>query len=53
MDIETSRELNRLRRNLTEAITDIEVAKDDDHSYAAWRKVQTIGWELNAVLPRG
>lgn len=51
MDLETSNELNRLRRNLLDAIAEVELAKDDDETYAAWRKVQTVGWELNVVLP--
>jgi hypothetical protein len=51
MDIETTRELDRLRRGFDHALDEVRFATSDDQRLIAWRKVQTLGWELNAVLP--
>lgn len=51
MDVETRRELARLRRSFENALEETRLAHDDDELFAAWRKVQTVGWELNALLP--
>ena len=51
MDIETSHELERLRRSFEDALRQVHLAEDDEAAFVAWRKVQTAGWELNALLP--
>lgn len=51
MDIETRHELDRLRLSFEEALREVRLAASDDETYAAWRKIQTAGWELNALLP--
>jgi hypothetical protein len=52
MDIETRLELDRLYRVFQEALSEVRAARKDDDVFAAWRKVQTASWELNALLPR-
>jgi hypothetical protein len=51
MDIETKHELDRLRRSFEEALLEVRLAPSDEEAFAAWRKVQTASWELNALLP--
>jgi hypothetical protein len=50
-DRATQHELDRLRDALTEALDDVRSATGDGEQLAAWRKVQILGWELNALLP--
>lgn len=51
MDIETRRELDRLRRNYQQALQEVGSAENDEQELAAWHGLQTLGWELNALLP--
>jgi hypothetical protein len=51
MDRATQHELIRLRDALAEALDGVKSATDDGEELAAWRKIQTLGWELNALLP--
>lgn len=51
VDRETRRELDRLLRGFDEALVDVHAADDDEHALRAWRQVQMLGHELNALLP--
>ena len=51
MDRETRREFDRLQRGFDEALFEVRIAGDDEHSLKAWRRVQMLGHELNALLP--
>jgi hypothetical protein len=51
MDRGTQHELDRLRDAFAEALDGVRSATGDGQQLAAWRKVQTLGWELNALLP--
>ncbi len=51
MDRETRLELDRLRRSYEAVLGEIRGAIGDDQELACWHKLQTLGWELNALLP--
>jgi hypothetical protein len=51
MDREIRHELDRLFSCYQDALAEIRSARSDDELLTGWRKVQTAGWELNAVLP--
>ena len=53
MDRETQHELDRLLRGFDEALFEVRMAENDDdqHTLKAWRHVQMLGHELNALLP--
>lgn len=51
MDRETRRELDRLLRDFGEAFFEVRTAVDDEHALRAWKHVQMVGRELNALLP--
>lgn len=51
MDRETRRELDRLLRGFDQALFEIRIAGDDEHALRAWRHVQMLSHELNALLP--
>ena len=51
MDRETRRELDRLCRGYEAVLGEIRGAVNDDQEFAGWHKLQTLGWELNALLP--
>jgi hypothetical protein len=51
MDRATQHELDRLRDAFAEALDGVRSATGDGQQLAAWRKLQTLGWELNALLP--
>lgn len=51
MDRETRHEFDRLLRGFDEALFEVRTAGDDEHTLSAWRHVQMLGHELNALLP--
>jgi hypothetical protein len=51
MDRETRCELDRLCRSYEAVLREIRWAVTDDKELACWHKLQTLGWELNALLP--
>jgi hypothetical protein len=51
MDRETKHELDNLKRGYREALIDIDEAAGEEAELVAWRKVQTLGWRLNELLP--
>jgi hypothetical protein len=51
VDRETQHELDRLLRGFDEALSEVRKAEDDERTLRAWRHVQTVGHELNALLP--
>jgi len=51
MDRETRHEFDRLLRGFDEALSEIRVAGDDEHAVRAWKHVQMLSHELNALLP--
>jgi hypothetical protein len=51
MDRATQHELDRLHAAFAEALDGVTSATGDGRQLAAWRKVQILGWELNALLP--
>ena len=53
MDRATQHELDRLRDALAAALDGVRLASGDFQQLAAWRKVQILGWELNALLAAG
>ena len=51
MDRETRRELDRLLRGFDDALFEVRIARDDERALKAWRHVQMLSHELNALLP--
>ncbi len=51
MDRESRRELDRLLQGFDDALFEVRVARDDESTLKAWRHVQMLGHELNALLP--
>lgn len=51
MDRETQCEFDRLLRGFDEVLFEIRAAGDDEHALRAWKHVQMLGHELNALLP--
>jgi hypothetical protein len=51
MDRETKYELQHLLTGLTQAIDQVRFAASEDEEIAGWRKVQTLSWRLNQVMP--
>ncbi len=51
MDRQTQHELDRLLDGFTDALERVRSAGRDDEQMEAWKKVQMLGWELNALLP--
>ena len=51
MDRETRHEFDRLLRGFEDALREVHAARDDDHAFAAWKHVQMLSHELNALLP--
>lgn len=51
MDRQTRHELDRLIDAFSKALKAVQSASDEEEEMAAWRSVQTAGWELNALVP--
>lgn len=51
MDRETQHEFDRLLRGFDDALLEVRAAPDDDHALRAWKHIQMLSHELNALLP--
>jgi hypothetical protein len=51
MDPEMQASLGRLLTRFDAALDEVRHAGDDDCALEAWRRVQTLGWQLSVVLP--
>jgi len=51
MDRQTRHEFDRLLRGFEEALVEVRLAGDDEEFVRAWKHVQMVSHELNALVP--
>jgi hypothetical protein len=51
MDPDMQVSLGRLLTRFEAALGEVRAVSDNDGALDAWRRVQTLGWELSALLP--
>lgn len=51
MDPRMQAELSRLLTRFEATLAEVRSANQEAATLEAWRRVQTLGWELSAILP--